>query len=143
MLQIAACFLMAAHSSVNTARLFFVMTGTTFALAKISVYSLVNLITDDENEQARMKALLELSRVGKANPTMLIEHIDSVIAAIKDTNKHVRRLAVWTINSMAEAIPLEAQEAIPALREALHDEYHLVRMFADKALNSIRSAMRK
>ncbi|MGQ4875130.1 MAG: HEAT repeat domain-containing protein [Promethearchaeia archaeon] len=111
--------------------------------AYMGIEKLVQLATTDENETARMKALVELSRIGKSNPTMLIEHIEALIKAIKDPNKHVRRLAVWTINSMAEAIPTEAQEAIPALREALHDEYHLVRLFADKALKNIRAAMRK
>ncbi len=104
---------------------------------------LVAIAESDQNENARMKALVELSRVGKANPTMLIEHISMLIKALKDSNKHVRRLAAWTIGSMAEAIPLEAEEAIPALVDALHDEYHLVRQFADKALKLIRAAMRK
>ncbi len=104
---------------------------------------LVAIAGSDKNENARMKALVELSRVGKANPTMLIEHINMLINALKDPNKHVRRLAAWTIGSMAEAIPLEAEEAIPALVDALHDEYHLVRQFADKALKLIRAAMRK
>lgn len=104
---------------------------------------LVQISRTDENENARMKALLELSRIGKSNPTMLVEHIDAIISALKDPNKHVRRLAAYTIGSMAEAIPLEAEEAIPALVDALHDEYFLVRQFADKALTLIRAAMRK
>ncbi|TFF93822.1 MAG: HEAT repeat domain-containing protein [Promethearchaeota archaeon] len=111
--------------------------------AYMAIDKLIKITTEDKNDAARMKSLLELSRIGKANPTMLIEHISPIINALKDPNKHVRRLAAFTIGNMAEAIPLEAQEAIPALRDALHDEYHLVRMFADKALKLIRTAMRK
>ncbi len=104
---------------------------------------LVDIISSEKNENARMKALVELGRIGKNNPTMLMEHLDPIINALRDPNKHVRRLAAWTIGSMAEAIPLEAQGALPALREALHDDYFLVRQFADKALKLIRAAMRK
>ena len=111
--------------------------------AYMAIEKLVSITNTDENEDARMKALVELSRIGRANPTMLMEHIDTIIEALRSPNKHVRRLAAFTLGSMAEAIPLEAQEAIPALREALHDEYHLVRLFSDKALKLIRAAMRK
>jgi len=111
--------------------------------AYMGIEKLVQIVNSDDNENARMKALLELSRVGRSNPTMLIEHKEPIIAALKDSNKHVRRLAAYTIGAMAEAIPLEAQEAIPALRDALHDEYFLVRQFADKALKLIRAAMRR
>ena len=111
--------------------------------AYMGISKLVELSTEDKNETARMKAFLELSRVGKANPTMLMEHKGPIIGALNDPNKHVRRLAAYTLGAMAEAIPLEAKEAIPALREALHDDYFLVRRFADKALKLIRAAMRK
>jgi len=111
--------------------------------AYMAIDKLVSITNTDENQDARMKSLVELSRIGRANPTMLMEHIDTIIEALRSPNKHVRRLAAFTLGSMAEAIPLEAQEALPALREALHDEYHLVRMFADKALKLIRAAMRK
>ena len=104
---------------------------------------LMSIAKTDPDENSRMKALLEISRIGKANPTMLVEHIGTLIQALSDSDKHVRRLAVFAIGSMAEAIPLEAQDAIPALRDALHDEYFLVRQFADKALKLIRQAMRK
>lgn len=105
--------------------------------------ALISMAANDRDDSSRMKALLEISIIGKANPTMLVEHIDTLINALSDINKHVRRLAALAIGSMAEAIPLEAQEALPALREALHDEYFLVRQFADKALKLIRQAMRK
>ncbi|MHA1150580.1 MAG: HEAT repeat domain-containing protein [Promethearchaeota archaeon] len=111
--------------------------------AYLALEKLVDVSIKDENEKARMKALIELSRIGKQNPTMLIEHIEAIIQAMQDPNQQVRRLAVFCINSMSEAIPLEAEQAIPALREALHDSYHLVRLFADKALKNIRAAMRK
>ncbi|MFO8017985.1 MAG: HEAT repeat domain-containing protein [Promethearchaeia archaeon] len=111
--------------------------------AYMGISKLVELSTEDKDETTRMKAFLELSRVGKANPTMLMEHKEPIIEALNDPNKHVRRLAAYTLGAMAEAIPLEAKEAIPALRDALHDDYFLVRRFADKALKLIRTAMRK
>lgn len=111
--------------------------------AYMGISKLVELSTQDKDDSARMKAFLELSRVGKANPTMLMEHKEPIIGALEDPNKHVRRLAAYTLGAMAEAIPLEAKEAIPALRDALHDDYFLVRRFADKALKLIRAAMRK
>jgi hypothetical protein len=111
--------------------------------AYMAIDSLINIIKSDDNNEARMKAFIELSRIGRANATMLMEHIEAIIGGLRDPDKQVRRLAAYSIGAMAEVIPLEAQEAIPALREALHDEYFLVRQFADKALKLIRAAMRK
>ncbi|MHA1341879.1 MAG: HEAT repeat domain-containing protein [Promethearchaeota archaeon] len=112
--------------------------------AYMGLEKLAQIANNDKNDEARMKAMLELSKVGKSNATMLIEYVPNIIKALsEDPNKHVRRLAAWTLGAMAEVIPLEATEAIPALTDALHDEYILVRKFADKALQLIRAAMRK
>ena len=111
--------------------------------AYMGLEKLAQIANNDKNDEARMKAMLELSKVAKDNSPMLIEYVPNFIKALsEDQNKHVRRLAAWTLGAMAEVIPLEATEAIPALTEALHDEYILVRKFADKALQLIRAAMR-
>ncbi|MHA1820143.1 MAG: HEAT repeat domain-containing protein, partial [Promethearchaeota archaeon] len=112
--------------------------------AYMGIDKLMKTALNDKDDEARMKAMLELSKVGKKNATMLVEYVPDIIKALsEDKNKHVRRLAAWTLGAMAEVIPLEAKEAIPALTDALHDDYILVRKFADKALQLIRTAMRK
>jgi len=110
--------------------------------AYIGISKLIEIMSTDENDDARIMALMELSRVGQENTTMLIEHLVSVINALRDPNQHVRRWAAYAINVMAEVIPLEVKEAIPALRESLHDKYSLVRQFSEKALTLIRAAVR-
>lgn len=112
--------------------------------AYMGIQKLADVVIKDPNAKARQKAMLELSRIGKSNATMLIEYVPTIIKVLEDDeNKHVRRLAAWTLGNMSEVIPLEAKDAIPALTDALHDEYILVRKFADKALQHIRAAMRK
>ncbi|HMF31358.1 MAG TPA: HEAT repeat domain-containing protein, partial [Candidatus Lokiarchaeia archaeon] len=108
-----------------------------------AIEKLFKIVESDENAQGRYKAFTEISRIAKKEMSMVVEYVPSVITALKDSDKQIRRLAAWTLGQMAEVIPLEAKEAIPALTEALHDEYPLVRTFADKALNLIRKAMRE
>ncbi|MHA1731994.1 MAG: HEAT repeat domain-containing protein [Promethearchaeota archaeon] len=107
-----------------------------------AIQKLVEMSQNDPDENARRKALLEISRVGNKNAPMLVEYVGDFINSLKDPDKHVRRMSAQVFCSIAEVIPLEAREAIPALSEALHDEYPLVRRFADKALGLIRQAMR-
>ncbi|MBD3351404.1 MAG: hypothetical protein GF364_07950 [Candidatus Lokiarchaeota archaeon] len=112
--------------------------------AYMGLEKLAKTSNHDKSAAGRQKAMLELSKVGKKNATMLIEYVPNIIEALaNDENKHVRRLAAWTLGTMAKVIPLEAKDAIPALTDALHDNYLLVRKFADKALQLIRAAMRK
>ena len=111
--------------------------------AYTGINKLVQLSREDQNDDARIMALMELSRIGRVNPTMLLEHILPIFDALRDRDKNVRSWAAITIGVMAEAIPLEAKEAIPALREALHDENILVKQYAYKALELIKAAIRK
>lgn len=112
--------------------------------AYMGLEKLAQIVEKDPNETARMKAIFELSKVGKSNATMLVEYVPTIIHALSnDKNQQVRRLAAWTLQTMAEVIPLEAKDAIDALTDALHDSYELVRKFADRALQLIRAAMRK
>ena len=112
--------------------------------AYFGIEKLIHLTQTDPVDDYRMKAMLEIGRIGEKDPVMLIEYVEPIMVTLaKDNNKHVRRLAAWTLGKMADAIPLEAKHAIPALTDALHDEYVLVRKFADKALSAIRDAIRK
>ena len=112
--------------------------------AYMGIEKLMKTSITDKDDSARMKSMLELSKIAAKSSVMLVEYVSDIITALSDDpNKHVRRLAAFTLGTMAEVIPLEAKDAIPALTEALHDEYFLVRKFADKALQLIRSAMRK
>ena len=110
--------------------------------AYIGINKLVQLSRDDEINDARILALIELSRIGRVNPTMLLEYMAPIIDLLRDRDQNVRSWAVIAIGVIAEGIPLEAKEAIPALKEALHDDSLLVRQNASKALELFRAAMK-
>jgi hypothetical protein len=110
--------------------------------AYIGIKKLVELSREDDLNDARIMALMELSRIGQVNSTMLVEHVEPIIDSLRDRDQNVRSWAAITIGLMAEAIPVEAKEAIPALREALHDESLLVQQYAYKALELIRATMK-
>jgi FHS family glucose/mannose:H+ symporter-like MFS transporter len=59
MLEITACILMAVSPSFLTARLFFVLIGSSFAFIKISVYSSVSLVTENVNEHASFISFID------------------------------------------------------------------------------------
>lgn len=58
-LEVIGCCLMAIYPSFITARIFFMMIGAAFALIKISTYSSISLITNNDNEHAAFLSLLE------------------------------------------------------------------------------------
>ncbi len=108
-----------------------------------AIEKLFNTIKSDDNQKARIKSFIEIRRIAKKEATMLIEYGENFITSLKDPNKDVRLQCAMTLDVMADIIASELTELIEALTEALHDEYPLVRTFADKALNKIRTAMRK
>jgi len=110
--------------------------------AYTGINKLVLISREDEINDARILALMELSRIGRVNPTMLLEHMVPIIDSLRDRDKNIRNSAVIAIGVIAEGIPLEAKEAIPALKEALNDEYLLVRQNAYKALELFRATMK-
>ncbi len=108
-----------------------------------AIEKLFNTIKTDDNQKARIKSFIEIRRIAKKEATMLIEYVDNFTATLKDANKDIRLQCAMTLDAMADIIASELTDIIEALTEALHDEYPLVRTFADKALNKIRTAMRK
>ena len=96
--------------------------------ANTSILKLLEIGKSHINEWARMKALIELSRIARSNPTMLIEYIEKILHTIKDPNKHIRRLTYIIFRILLEAIPRKVWEEIPAIKKALNDD-DLVRLF--------------
>ena len=58
-LGIIACFLMAKYPSFLTARIYFVLVGIGFALVKVSIYSTIGLIANNDSEHASFISILE------------------------------------------------------------------------------------
>ena len=58
-LAVAACFIMPLFGSFNVARLHFALVGAAFAVAKVVVYSMIGLVTDDARKHASLTSLIE------------------------------------------------------------------------------------
>lgn len=56
---IAGCLIMYFGNSFASARLLFAMVGVSFALIKVSVYSMIGLVTKNENEHSSMMSSIE------------------------------------------------------------------------------------
>lgn len=58
-LAVAACFIMPLFGSFNVARLHFALVGAAFAVAKVVVYSMIGLVTEDARKHASLTSLIE------------------------------------------------------------------------------------
>lgn len=58
-LAVAACLIMPLFGSFDVARLHFAMVGAAFAIAKVVVYSMIGLVTDDPKQHASLTSLIE------------------------------------------------------------------------------------
>jgi FHS family glucose/mannose:H+ symporter-like MFS transporter len=59
LLAIAGCILMPLFGSFDVARLHFALVGAAFAVAKVVVYSMIGLVTDDARHHASLTSLIE------------------------------------------------------------------------------------
>ncbi|MDZ3832212.1 MAG: MFS transporter [Sphingopyxis sp.] len=58
-LAVAACIVMPVLGSFDAARLHFAMVGAAFAIAKVAVYSMIGLVTDNPRAHASLTSLIE------------------------------------------------------------------------------------